>query len=103
LSSSLIGLAPEDVQATFCAVLVDSWIQQGLGYAAVAPGSRSSPLTLALSTDERVTVDVFHDERSAAFAALGFGIATGQAAVVVSTSGTAAAHFYAAIIEADIS
>jgi 2-succinyl-5-enolpyruvyl-6-hydroxy-3-cyclohexene-1-carboxylate synthase len=103
LSSSLIDLAPEDVQATFCAVLVDSWIQQGLRYAAVAPGSRSTPLTLALSTDERVTVDVFHDERSAAFAALGFGVATGQAAVVVCTSGTAAAHFYAAIIEADLS
>jgi len=91
------------MQATFCAVLVNSWIQQGLRYAAVAPGSRSTPLTLALATDARVTVDVFHDERSAAFAALGFGIATGQAAVVVCTSGTAAAHFYAAIIEADLS
>jgi len=101
--SALNELAPEDLQATFCAVIVDTWVQQGLTYAAVAPGSRSTPLTLALLNDERVQVDVFHDERSAAFAALGFGISTGRAAVAVCTSGTAAAHFHAAVIEADLS
>lgn len=98
-----IGLPAEDVQATFCAVMVEAWVQQGLTYAVVAPGSRSTPLTLALVNDGRVHVDVFHDERSAAFAALGFGLATGRAAVAVCTSGTAAAHFFAAVIEADLS
>jgi len=101
--SALNDLAPEDIQATFCAVLVEAWVQQGLTHAAVAPGSRSTPLTLALLNDGRVQVDVFHDERSAAFAALGFGISTGRAALAVCTSGTAAAHFYAAVIEADLS
>lgn len=96
-------LPSEDVQATFCAVVVETWAQQGLTYAAVAPGSRSTPLTLALMADERIAVDVFHDERSAAFAALGFGVATGRTALAVCTSGTAAAHFYAAVIEADLS
>lgn len=101
--SLLVDVRPEDVQATFCAVLVDTWVNQGVDAAFVAPGSRSTPLTLALMADERVHVDVFHDERSAAFAALGFGVATGRPAVAVCTSGTAAAHFHAAVIEADLS
>lgn len=100
---SLATCPPEDVQATFCVVLVETWVEQGLTYAAVSPGSRSTPLTLALVANDRVHVDMFHDERSAAFAALGFGLATGRAAALVCTSGTAAAHFFAAIIEADLS
>lgn len=100
---SLTGLAPEDVQASFCSVLVDTWVSQGVTNAFIAPGSRSTPLTLALMAEKRIHVDVLHDERSAAFAALGFGIAANRPAVAVCTSGTAAAHFYAAIIEADLS
>ncbi len=46
---------------------------------------------------------VVHDERVAAFAALGVGLATGVPAVVLCTSGTAATHFHAAIVEADLS
>jgi len=50
-----------------------------------------------------LSVDVFHDERSAAFAALGSGLASGMPAIVLCTSGTAAAHLHAAVIEADLS
>lgn len=89
--------------ATFCATLVDQWIQDGITHAFVAPGSRSTPLALALADDDRLAVEVFHDERSAAFAALGVGLSTGRPAVIVCTSGTAGAHFFAAIIEADLS
>ena len=46
---------------------------------------------------------MFHDERSAAFAALGVGLATGTPAVLVCTSGTAATHFHAAVVEAHLS
>jgi len=100
---TLATASPEDVQATFCSVLVDTWIGLGSTMAFVAPGSRSTPLALALMSDSRMRVDVLHDERSVAFAALGYGVATGRPAVVVCTSGTAAAHFHAAIIEADLS
>lgn len=60
-------------------------------------------MVLALEAQSGIEVDVFLDERSAAFAALGHGLATGRPAVVVCTSGTAAAHLHAAVIEADLS
>jgi 2-succinyl-5-enolpyruvyl-6-hydroxy-3-cyclohexene-1-carboxylate synthase len=89
--------------ATFCATLVDEWIALGLKHAVVAPGSRSTPLAVALAGRYEIDVHVFHDERSAAFCALGIGIATGIPAVVLCTSGTAATHFHAAVVEAGLS
>jgi 2-succinyl-5-enolpyruvyl-6-hydroxy-3-cyclohexene-1-carboxylate synthase len=90
----------QDVQATFCATLVDEWIRLGLRHAMVAPGSRSTPLALALVDRSEIAVHVFHDERSASFAALGVALATGVPAVLLCTSGTAATHFHAAVVEA---
>ncbi len=95
--------SPADVAATFCATLVDEWVRAGVRVACIAPGSRSTPMALALATDERFRIEVFHDERSAAFAALGVGLATKVPAVLLCTSGTAAAHFYASVIEAHLS
>lgn len=89
--------------ATFCATVVDEWVRSGVTDAFVAPGSRSTPLALALVADDRLDVHVFHDERAASFAALGHGLATGVPAVVLCTSGTAGAHFHAAVLEADLS
>lgn len=94
--------APEDVQATFCATLVDQWVQMGMRHAVVAPGSRSTPMALALAGRPDLAVQVAHDERSAAFIALGIGLATGVPAALLCTSGTAATHFHAAIVEADL-
>ncbi|MDH4074397.1 MAG: 2-succinyl-5-enolpyruvyl-6-hydroxy-3-cyclohexene-1-carboxylic-acid synthase [Acidimicrobiia bacterium] len=91
------------VAATFCATLVDEWVRARVTLACVAPGSRSTPLALALAADARIEVAVFTDERSAAFAALGHGLATGRPAVALCTSGTAATHFHAAVVEADLS
>ncbi len=86
--------------ATFCATLVDEWVRAGVTDAVVAPGSRSTPLALALAADSRVRLQVHHDERSAAFVALGIGLAIGRPAVLLCTSGTAAANFHPAVIEA---
>lgn len=72
----------------------------GVEHAVVAPGSRSTPMALALVGDGRFRVHVFHDERSAAFAALGIGMATSRPAVLLCTSGTAAAEFFPAVAEA---
>lgn len=93
---------PHDVQAAFAAALVDEWARAGAGLAVVCPGSRSTPLALALAEHAGVDVLVRVDERSAAFVALGAGLATGRPAVLVTTSGTAAAEAHAAVVEADL-
>ena len=91
-----------DLQAAFCATLVDEWVRCGLSHAVVCPGSRSTPLALALAADGRIAVHVRLDERSAGFTAVGIGLATGSPAAVVVTSGTAAAELHAAVLEADL-
>jgi 2-succinyl-5-enolpyruvyl-6-hydroxy-3-cyclohexene-1-carboxylate synthase len=89
-----------DTTATFCATLVDEWARAGIAHAVVAPGSRSTPMALALAADDRLAVHVHHDERAAGFVALGIGRATGRPAVVLTTSGTAAVELHPAIVEA---
>jgi 2-succinyl-5-enolpyruvyl-6-hydroxy-3-cyclohexene-1-carboxylate synthase len=93
---------PQDVQATFCATLVDEWIRLGVTAAVVAPGSRSTPMALALTDRGEISVHVVHDERSAAFVALGLGL-DGTPALLLCTSGTAAANFLPAVVEAGLS
>jgi len=89
--------------ATFCATLVDEWVRLGVAHAVVSPGSRSTPMAIALASNSKIALHVFHDERSASFAALGIGLQSGTPAVLLCTSGTAAAQFFAAVIEANYS
>jgi 2-succinyl-5-enolpyruvyl-6-hydroxy-3-cyclohexene-1-carboxylate synthase len=93
-------MTERDVNSSFAAALVDEWARSGITDAVVAPGSRSTPLALALARDERLRVQVVLDERSAAFRALGLALASGRPGVVLCTSGTAAANFHPAVIEA---
>jgi 2-succinyl-5-enolpyruvyl-6-hydroxy-3-cyclohexene-1-carboxylate synthase len=83
--------------------LVDELCAAGASVAAVCPGSRSTPLALACAGEPRLSVRSVVDERSGAFFALGAAKATGKLALVVATSGTAGAHFYPAILEAEAS
>jgi len=91
-----------DVAATFCATLVDEWARAGLTDAVLAPGSRSTPMALALAADARIRLHVFLDERSAGFFALGIGLRTGEPAAVLTTSGTAAVELHPAVVEASL-
>jgi 2-succinyl-5-enolpyruvyl-6-hydroxy-3-cyclohexene-1-carboxylate synthase len=89
-----------DATTAFARTLVDEWVRAGVAHAALAPGSRSTPVALALAREDRMRVHVLLDERSAAFFGLGAAKATGQPAVVLCTSGTASANFHPAVLEA---
>jgi 2-succinyl-5-enolpyruvyl-6-hydroxy-3-cyclohexene-1-carboxylate synthase len=89
----------------FATVFVDELIRCGLREVVLAPGSRSAPLAMALhercAADGPLRLHVRIDERTAAFLALGLAKAGGRPAAVLCTSGSAAANFHPAVIEAD--
>lgn len=91
---------PQDIQARWCATLVDEWVRCGVTDAVVCPGSRSTPMALALAAEDRIAVHVHHDERAGSFCALGIGLANGHPALVLTTSGTAAVEVHPAVVEA---
>ncbi len=88
----------------FAATLVDELARCGLAEAVLAPGSRSAPLAMALwdraARGAGLRLHVRVDERSASFLALGLAKASRRPVALVCTSGTAAAHFHGAVIEA---
>ncbi|QLH83546.1 2-succinyl-5-enolpyruvyl-6-hydroxy-3-cyclohexene-1-carboxylic-acid synthase [Halosimplex pelagicum] len=81
--------------------LVDELAKSGVTGAIVSPGSRSTPLTVALAEHDDIETFSVLDERSAAFFALGRGRRTGEPTALVCTSGTAAANYHPAVIEAN--
>ncbi|MGA3220313.1 MAG: 2-succinyl-5-enolpyruvyl-6-hydroxy-3-cyclohexene-1-carboxylic-acid synthase [Acidimicrobiales bacterium] len=94
---------PQDVQAAFAVALVDEWVRAGVVDVVTCPGSRSTPLLIAVAeAAERGALRAYTvlDERSAGFFALGLGLASGAPAPVVTTSGTAAVELHPAIVEA---
>ncbi len=68
----------------------------------ISPGSRSAPLTVAVAKNPRAKSVIFYDERAAAYYALGHARASGRPAVLICTSGTAAANYLPAVIEAAV-
>jgi len=80
--------------------IVDELVAAGVGAAVVAPGSRSTPLTVGFADHPEVETFSILDERSAAFFALGRSRRSGDPTALVCTSGTAAANFHPAVIEA---
>jgi len=68
----------------------------------ISPGSRSTPLTSAVADNPEANSVICYDERAAAYYALGHARATGLPAVLICTSGTAAANYLPAVIEASV-
>ena len=78
-------------------------VRAGVERAVICPGSRSTPLALALVAHARLTVQVLIDERSAGFFALGMARTSGRPVVLLGTSGTAVVNFAPAVVEAALS
>lgn len=80
--------------------LAETLSRAGVRHAVVCPGSRSAPLAIAVASHPAIEATPVLDERSAAFFALGLAKRTRFPVALICTSGTAAANFYPAIIEA---
>jgi 2-succinyl-5-enolpyruvyl-6-hydroxy-3-cyclohexene-1-carboxylate synthase len=89
-----------DVTQSFAATFVDELAAQGVDFACISPGSRSAPLAIALQRHPKIRVFVHIDERSGSFFGVGLAKGTGKPVVLLCTSGTAAAEFHAAVVEA---
>lgn len=111
--SSLFSQSPLTLQSSltpnvaWSAAFVDELIRSGVTQFYICPGSRSTPLTATLAKAMRTLIGIVecvsvHDERSAGFRALGYGRATNRPAAIVTSSGTAVANLYPAVVEASM-
>jgi 2-succinyl-5-enolpyruvyl-6-hydroxy-3-cyclohexene-1-carboxylate synthase len=92
---------PTNANTALASAFAEELARGGLRHAVVSPGSRSTPLAVALWRQPEITVTVILDERSAGFFALGAAQASGTPVALLCTSGTAAANYHPAVCEAD--
>ncbi|HWI47393.1 MAG TPA: 2-succinyl-5-enolpyruvyl-6-hydroxy-3-cyclohexene-1-carboxylic-acid synthase [Rummeliibacillus sp.] len=93
----------KEILTSYVYKLVASLYQAGVKDVVVSPGSRSTPLAYAFAHTKEFQMYRQVDERSAAFLALGLAKASARPVVLVCTSGTAAANYFPAIVEAKLS
>ena len=92
---------PTNRNTALASAMAEELARSGVERAVISPGSRSTPLAVALWRQPGIEVTVILDERSAGFFALGTALATGVPAAVLCTSGSAAANLHPAVVEAD--
>jgi 2-succinyl-5-enolpyruvyl-6-hydroxy-3-cyclohexene-1-carboxylate synthase len=97
---SSLSLDFRSVNSLWGGVLVETLARRGVTHAVLSPGSRSAPLVFAFARHPRIDSIPVLDERSAAFFALGLAKKIRRPVALICTSGTAAANFFPAIIEA---
>ncbi len=91
-----------NLNALHGALIIEELVRLGVRRFFLSPGSRSSPLVVAAAQNERADVTIRVDERGSAFHALGAARGSGVPSVVITTSGTAVANLYPAIVEASM-
>lgn len=92
-----------NLNTALSSVFAEELARCGVRLAVISPGSRSTPLAIALYRQPGIEVEVVLDERSAGFFALGAASAGTRPVVLLCTSGTAAANYHPAVAEADLS
>lgn len=93
-------MQPDRAAFAYVAAFVDEMAKAGVHHVCVAPGSRSTPLALTIANHPALRMWMHIDERSGAFFALGLARALGEPVALLCTSGTAAANFLPAVVEA---
>jgi 2-succinyl-5-enolpyruvyl-6-hydroxy-3-cyclohexene-1-carboxylate synthase len=93
---------PTNANTALASAFAEELARGGLRRAVVSPGSRSTPLAVALWRQPEIEVTVIVDERSAGFFALGAAQASGEPVALLCTSGTALANYHPAVAEADL-
>ncbi|MDQ0216565.1 2-succinyl-5-enolpyruvyl-6-hydroxy-3-cyclohexene-1-carboxylate synthase [Oikeobacillus pervagus] len=88
---------------TYIAHFIDELVHDGVQDVVISPGSRSTPMALLMAEHPNMNVYIQIDERSAAFFALGMAKAKQKPVALLCTSGTAAANYFPAIVEAHYS
>jgi 2-succinyl-5-enolpyruvyl-6-hydroxy-3-cyclohexene-1-carboxylate synthase len=89
-----------NINQLWASLIIEELIRHGVTDFCIAPGSRSTPLTLAAANHLKAKTHVHFDERGLGFLALGISQSSQKPVVVITTSGTAVANLYPAIIEA---
>lgn len=92
-----------DLNNEWAAAIIELLVQQKVDYFCLSPGSRVTPLSIALANHPKAKAFVHFDERGTAFHALGYAKATGRPAAIITTSGTAVGNLFPAIMEASLS
>lgn len=93
-------MSHQEALTSYVAHFVAELAKSGLKHVVISPGSRSTPLAMVLAQHPDLNVHVHVDERAAAFFALGIAKAQKDPVAILCTSGTAAANYYPAIVEA---
>ena len=93
-------LHQENLNILWGSLIIEELIRNGIDYFCISPGSRSTPLTVAVARHPKAKTVVIYDERAAAFHALGYGRGRRKPAVLICTSGTAIANYAPAVVEA---
>ncbi|URN98053.1 2-succinyl-5-enolpyruvyl-6-hydroxy-3-cyclohexene-1-carboxylic-acid synthase [Leclercia adecarboxylata] len=86
----------------WAAVILEALTRHGVRHVCIAPGSRSTPLTLAAAENRAFIHHTHFDERGLGHLALGLAKASDAPVAVIVTSGTAVANLYPALIEAGL-
>lgn len=102
-SAPFDSAALSNANSIWGALTLEVLVRLGVQLAVVSPGARSAPLAFAAARNPGIEAIPVLDERSAAFFALGHAKRTGRPSVLIATSGTAAANYYPAVIEASMS
>ncbi|MCG6200134.1 2-succinyl-5-enolpyruvyl-6-hydroxy-3-cyclohexene-1-carboxylic-acid synthase [Psychromonas antarctica] len=99
-SNSTFMHTSANINLLWASLLIEELVRHNICDFCIAPGSRSTPLTLAAASHKAVNTHVHFDERGLGFFALGLSLSSQKPVVVITTSGTAVANLYPAVIEA---